>query len=32
MFAVGYYHQRNDFYRRKEEQRADATAPQEQDQ
>jgi len=31
MFAVGYYHQRNDFYRRKEEQRADATAPQEQD-
>ena len=26
MFAVGYYHQRNDFYRRKEEQRADETA------
>jgi CRISPR-associated protein Csd1 len=31
MFAVGYYHQRNDFYRRKEEQRAGAPAPQEQD-
>jgi CRISPR-associated protein Csd1 len=31
MFAVGYYHQRNDFYRRKEEQRADAPVPQEQD-
>jgi CRISPR-associated protein Csd1 len=31
MFAVGYYHQRNDFFRRKEEQRADASAPQEQD-
>jgi CRISPR-associated protein Csd1 len=30
MFAVGYYHQRNEFYRRKEEPRADARAPQEQ--
>jgi CRISPR-associated protein Csd1 len=29
MFAVGYYHQRNEFYRRREEPRADATAPQE---
>ena len=29
MFAVGYYHQRNEFYRRKEEPRADAPAPQE---
>jgi hypothetical protein len=29
MFAVGYYHQRNDFYRRKEETRAVASAPQE---
>jgi CRISPR-associated protein Csd1 len=28
MFAVGYYHQRNEFYRRKEEPRADAAAPQ----
>ena len=27
MFAVGYYHQRNDFYRRKEERRADAPPP-----
>jgi CRISPR-associated protein Csd1 len=31
MFAVGYYHQRNDFYRRKEEQRADTPASEEQD-
>ncbi len=31
LFAIGYYHQRNDFYRRKDEARGDAsTAPQEQ--
>jgi CRISPR-associated protein Csd1 len=29
MFAIGYYHQRNDFYRRKDESRADAPALQE---